>query len=293
MAGRNCWPMQIYCWVFITIFKKACQVFYNIHFRWLKRISFSFKTPTSPFSPGWLIIRECTFLIMWEEFFKKLKLYGPFLWMGFNCLKAIEPLRGGSLLFTTKFPEIWNSFIWKSFLETNQVAIVNEFSTVTGWTILFGLFKISFSSGSSTGCLIQRFKSSEISRMVQSKWWKNYNVVLFLVTLLKSYWKGGIDMEDPYFNFVSLLSSLGCRYLDVRLYTEVVDGIGGKQITLILENPVVKKRLGNFGIKKLLWRVCRFSYIHVCYCIQYWRQVFCCDRHIMIWKIMPGLCAWF
>ena len=29
-----------------------------------------------------------------------------FLWMGFNWLKAIEPLRGDSLLFTTKFPEI-------------------------------------------------------------------------------------------------------------------------------------------------------------------------------------------
>ena len=26
--------------------------------------------------------------------------------MGFNCLKATEPLWGGSLLFTTKFPEI-------------------------------------------------------------------------------------------------------------------------------------------------------------------------------------------
>ena len=26
--------------------------------------------------------------------------------MGFNCLKATEQLRGGSLLFTTKFPEI-------------------------------------------------------------------------------------------------------------------------------------------------------------------------------------------
>ena len=26
--------------------------------------------------------------------------------MGFICLKATEPLRGGSLLFTTKFPEI-------------------------------------------------------------------------------------------------------------------------------------------------------------------------------------------
>ena len=26
--------------------------------------------------------------------------------MGFNCLKATEPLWGGSLLFTAKFPEI-------------------------------------------------------------------------------------------------------------------------------------------------------------------------------------------
>ena len=26
--------------------------------------------------------------------------------MRFNCFKATEPLRGGSLLFTTKFPEI-------------------------------------------------------------------------------------------------------------------------------------------------------------------------------------------
>ena len=33
------------------------------------------------------------------------KLYGPFLLMGFNCLKAIGPLRGDSLLFTTKSSE--------------------------------------------------------------------------------------------------------------------------------------------------------------------------------------------
>ena len=26
--------------------------------------------------------------------------------MGFNCLKAADPLPGGSLLFTTKLPEI-------------------------------------------------------------------------------------------------------------------------------------------------------------------------------------------
>ena len=34
------------------------------------------------------------------------KHHGPFLSTGFNCLTATEPLRGGSLLFTTKFPEI-------------------------------------------------------------------------------------------------------------------------------------------------------------------------------------------
>ena len=28
---------------------------------------------------------------------KKLKLYGPFLWIGFNFLAAAEPLRGDSL----------------------------------------------------------------------------------------------------------------------------------------------------------------------------------------------------
>ena len=33
------------------------------------------------------------------------KLYGPFIWMVFSCPR-LQPLRGGSLLFTTKFPEI-------------------------------------------------------------------------------------------------------------------------------------------------------------------------------------------
>ena len=32
-----------------------------------------------------------------------LKLYGTFLWMGFNCIKATEPLRGDRLIFTTQF----------------------------------------------------------------------------------------------------------------------------------------------------------------------------------------------
>ena len=34
-----------------------------------------------------------------------LKLYDCFLWIGFNCLKTTETLRGDSLLFTAKFPE--------------------------------------------------------------------------------------------------------------------------------------------------------------------------------------------
>ena len=38
-------------------------------------------------------------------FFFLNKHYGPFLWMGFNCLKT-RATCGGSLLFTTKFPKI-------------------------------------------------------------------------------------------------------------------------------------------------------------------------------------------
>ena len=47
-----------------------------------------------------------------DKYLKKEKnLYGPFLCMAFNGLKAPEPLRGGGLLFTTKFPEIPTHFI--------------------------------------------------------------------------------------------------------------------------------------------------------------------------------------
>ena len=42
-------------------------------------------------------------LVEWK---RKKKLYGPFLRIRFNCLKAIEQLCGDRLLFITKFPEI-------------------------------------------------------------------------------------------------------------------------------------------------------------------------------------------
>ena len=34
------------------------------------------------------------------------KLYGPNLWMWFNCFKATKPLRGDSLLFTNQSPGV-------------------------------------------------------------------------------------------------------------------------------------------------------------------------------------------
>ena len=39
------------------------------------------------------------------------KIDGHFLWMGFNSLKATEPLQGdSSSLFTTKSPEVLGSY---------------------------------------------------------------------------------------------------------------------------------------------------------------------------------------
>ena len=48
--------------------------------------------------------------------------YGPFLWMGFNCLKATEPLRGYSLLFTTQSPEVPGTHL-------------SDLGRINGWTI--------------------------------------------------------------------------------------------------------------------------------------------------------------
>ena len=42
----------------------------------------------------------------WVLIFLKKKPYGPFLWMGFNYLKATEPQRGDNLLFTFKLPSM-------------------------------------------------------------------------------------------------------------------------------------------------------------------------------------------
>ena len=64
----------------------------------------------------------------------------PFLWMGFNSLKAAEPLRGGSLHFTTKFLEIagthlidlgWLSRPWNQLVVLNMGPLDWESSALT------------------------------------------------------------------------------------------------------------------------------------------------------------------
>ena len=55
-----------------------------------------------------LLIPSWIELFYWKYFFfrvvswDKKKLYGSFLWMGFNCLKATEPLQGDNLIYTIK-----------------------------------------------------------------------------------------------------------------------------------------------------------------------------------------------
>ena len=113
----------------------------------------------------------------------------------------------------------------------------------------FGLIKISFSCGSSTGSLTQRFKNPvyhgcvlqsgaiRIRREIHSCFIFRGNLEIIL--------KRGNPNKDPYDNFASLYPSLDCKGLDARLYIEVDDGIDGKQIYLLLENLVIEKRLEN------------------------------------------------
>ena len=199
MENRNCWPMEIYCSIFVATTEKESQVFYNILNSCLKRIKFLFKTPASPFSPDWLIIRQCAF---------------------------------SSGICDNVRSVFWNSFTQEGFPDTNQAASVNEFSTINGWTIFFGLNRISYSWGSSTGSLTQglRVMGTMVgySYLLQSESEEKHIPVSFLKALLKSYWKWEMHKEDLCSNFVSLHLSLPCKDLDARLYIEVVDGIGRK-----------------------------------------------------------------
>ena len=70
------------------------QSFQSLYFEWKRHCLFNFNGRYSIFDSPFGRMK------------KKKKLYGPFLRIRFNCLKAIEQLCGDRLLFITKFPEI-------------------------------------------------------------------------------------------------------------------------------------------------------------------------------------------
>ena len=102
---------------------------------------------------------------------KNLKLYGPFLWMGFNYLKSSEALWGGSLLFTTnwaiperiqirgfkhqscegmEFPRVLRKILWKFQMsikkEVEFPGVIKKKNVEFPWVLVFGL-EISKSRG--------------------------------------------------------------------------------------------------------------------------------------------------
>ena len=62
-----------------------------------------FGNATSCWGPHFLLWLKHNYLKFWGTLKEAL---WPLFWMGFNCLKATQPLRGGNLLLITKFPEV-------------------------------------------------------------------------------------------------------------------------------------------------------------------------------------------
>ena len=74
--------LYIYIYIYIYIYMYMLYIYIYIYMSWV--LFESLKISIVPLE---------------RSIKKMLKLYGPYLWMGFNCLNAIEPLRGDSLLF--------------------------------------------------------------------------------------------------------------------------------------------------------------------------------------------------
>ena len=71
-------------------------------------------------------------------FLNKKKLYGPFLWIGFNCVKATEPQWGGTSLYITKLPSIL-SFRKKLLPTIFQFSCIDSKFWCTIWYHLYNL----------------------------------------------------------------------------------------------------------------------------------------------------------
>ena len=167
MEGKNCWHMQIFCSIFVAIVEMENQVLYNILYRRLKRLSFLFRTPARPYSPSWLIIKECAF--------------SPAI---YDNVRSV----------------FWNSFTQMGFPETNQAARVNEFFIISRCTIFLDLSEFLFTGAATLvpwhrglrvlGTMDGNFK------LVQLESVEKHIPVLFLRALWKTYWKG--EMRKTY-----------------------------------------------------------------------------------------------
>ena len=115
MKGKNFWT----CLAILKMFPGFFEIAFknqkaNLDFQWI------FDNPFAKYLNFWSFLNELTaylaiyqsqskdsgLVIQKNSFFFKKKNYGPFLWMGFNCLNALKPLQRHSLLFTTKFPGV-------------------------------------------------------------------------------------------------------------------------------------------------------------------------------------------
>ena len=126
LEDRNCWRMQFFCSIFVTIVEQKSRLFYNIVYRCLKRIIFSFNTPAISFSSGWLITKECTFSSR-------------------ICDNEICFLK----FLQTKY------FLWRKLSHKRQWLLHHQWMDNN-----FGLIRIPFPCSSSTGSSTRRFKSS-------------------------------------------------------------------------------------------------------------------------------------
>ena len=74
------------------------------------------------------------------------------------------------------------------------------------------------------------------SKLVQSESGEKHIPVLFSGALLKLYWKREMHKDDLMFQFC-IIASVSCKDLDVRLYIDIADSIGRKEIDLLSERP--------------------------------------------------------
>ena len=122
----------------ICLLVQINNVFYNLSFKYT--LSFKGGTFITDAVVQWLSLLYSSFKNVWTQVLcnangwysndKRLKglislepiklnfyLNGPFLWMGFNCLNATEPLREDRLLFTCKSPGTIDLLRMKSWIE--------------------------------------------------------------------------------------------------------------------------------------------------------------------------------